>query len=129
MKHILIVGASGKVGKILAEKLKNAPDFIPTAFFRSPGQKVFFEEMGVAYHVGSIENSPEEIADALKGMDAVVFSAGSGGHTGDDKTLTVDLDGAVKVMEAAEKVKSILQPLTKKPECPVKMSPKSSSMY
>jgi uncharacterized protein YbjT (DUF2867 family) len=32
----------------------------------------------------------------------IVFTAGSGGHTGFDKTLLIDLDGAVKTIEAAE---------------------------
>jgi uncharacterized protein YbjT (DUF2867 family) len=34
--------------------------------------------------------------------EAVVFSAGSGGSTGGDKTLLVDLWGAVKTIRAAE---------------------------
>jgi uncharacterized protein YbjT (DUF2867 family) len=38
----------------------------------------------------------------MNGCDAVIFSAGSGGNTGHDKTLLIDLDGAVKAMEAAE---------------------------
>ena len=40
----------------------------------------------------------------MKGLDAVVFTAGSGGRTGYDITLEIDLDGAVKSMIAAEKV-------------------------
>ncbi len=35
----------------------------------------------------------------MKGCDAVIFSAGSGGNTGHDKTLLIDLDGAVKAMK------------------------------
>ena len=33
----------------------------------------------------------------------MVFSAGSGGSTGDDMTLNIDLDGAIKSMIATEK--------------------------
>lgn len=51
----------------------------------------------------SLEGPVEQIAEAIKGCDAVVFSAGSGGKTGLDKTLLVDLDGAMKAVEAAEK--------------------------
>ncbi|GGB38741.1 hypothetical protein GCM10011409_15320 [Lentibacillus populi] len=39
----------------------------------------------------------------MKECDAVIFAAGSGGSTGADKTLLVDLDGAAKAVEAAEK--------------------------
>ncbi len=35
-------------------------------------------------------------------MDVVVFAAGSGGDTGADKTLLIDLDGAAKSIEAAK---------------------------
>ena len=39
---------------------------------------------------------------AMAGVDTVVFAAGSGGSTGDDMTLNIDLDGAVKAMHATE---------------------------
>lgn len=54
--------------------------------------------------VASLESSMDVIAATMKGFDAVVFTAGSGGKTGFDKTLEVDLDGAVKSMIAAEQV-------------------------
>lgn len=105
MKKVLIIGANGKVGRILTEKLQESSDFTPTAVFRSEAQKSFFEERKIENQVISLEGDLEELAAAMNGMDAVVFSAGSGGKTGDDKTLTVDLDGAVKSMEAAIKAK------------------------
>ena len=51
-----------------------------------------------------LEASVETIADAIEGVDAVVFTAGSGGSTGADKTILVDLDGAIKSVEAAKLV-------------------------
>jgi len=39
---------------------------------------------------------------ALQGCDALVFTAGSGGHTGGDKTLLVDLWGALRTFRACE---------------------------
>jgi uncharacterized protein YbjT (DUF2867 family) len=44
---------------------------------------------------------PEEIAEAIKGVDAVVFAAGAGPGSGAERKLTVDRDGAVKLLEAA----------------------------
>ncbi len=101
MKKVLIIGAHGKVGRILTRKLKAASDFTPVALFRKEEQKELFEEMGVEYSIVSLEEDIGQIAEAMAGMDAVVFTAGSGGKTGPDKTLAVDLDGAVKSMEAA----------------------------
>jgi uncharacterized protein YbjT (DUF2867 family) len=40
----------------------------------------------------------------LEGTDGVVFSAGSGGHTGPDRTMIIDLWGAIKVIRAAERL-------------------------
>lgn len=103
MKKILVFGANGKVGRILTQKLKDAPRFTPTAAIRKEEQIDFFRKMGVDYRIVSLEDSVDQLAAVIKGMDAVVFTAGSGGKTGYDMTLAIDLDGAVKTMEAAEK--------------------------
>ena len=49
-----------------------------------------------------IANLEGDIDSAFAGIDAVVFTAGSGSETGKDKTLMVDLWGAVKSIGAAE---------------------------
>lgn len=103
MRKVLVLGANGKVGRIVTQKLKDSSRFAPTATFRKEEQKDYFREMGVDYQVLSLEDTVEKLEAAIKGMDAVVFTAGSGGDTGDDMTLAVDLDGAVKAMEAADK--------------------------
>ncbi|MCL6217541.1 NAD(P)H-binding protein [Zunongwangia pacifica] len=59
--------------------------------------------MGVATVVESLENTPEAIGYVIKNYEAVVFSAGSGGKTGHDKTMEIDLDGAIKAINQAEK--------------------------
>ena len=102
--NVLIIGANGKIGRIVAEKMKASPRFNPTAFIRKEEQKAFFDAMDVPVKIASLESSVDEIADAMKGFDAVVFTAGSGGKTGFDKTLEIDLDGAVKSMIAAKQV-------------------------
>jgi len=102
--NVIIIGAHGKIGRIVAEKMKVTTGFNPTAFIREKEQKAFFDAMDVPVKVSGLENSVDEIAAVLKGFDAVVFTAGSGGKTGFDKTLEIDLDGAVKSMIAAEQV-------------------------
>lgn len=103
MKNVLIIGANGQIGRIITTKMKDSTDFTPTAAFRKEKQKYFFEKQDVNYKIVDLEEEVDILANAMTGMDAVVFSAGSGGKTGLDKTLTVDLDGAVKSMEAARK--------------------------
>jgi nucleoside-diphosphate-sugar epimerase len=102
MKKVLIIGANGKVGKHIAKKMKEADDFTPTALIRKEEQKSHFDDLGIESRVVSLEDSVDKLKEAISGHDAVVFTAGSGGNTGSDKTLTVDLDGAVKSMEAAK---------------------------
>ncbi len=101
MQHVLIIGAHGQVGQLLTRKLKDSPDYTPVALIRKEEQRSQFQQLGVEARVASLEASIDELAGHLQGVDAVVFAAGSGGSTGPDKTLTVDLDGAVKAMEAA----------------------------
>ncbi|PPK88084.1 uncharacterized protein YbjT (DUF2867 family) [Neolewinella xylanilytica] len=101
MQHVLVIGAHGQVGSLLTDKLHAASDFTPVALIRKPEQADDFEKKGVEARVASLEDTVESLARHMKGIDAVVFTAGSGGNTGADKTLTIDLDGAVKAMEAA----------------------------
>ncbi|MEY8538807.1 SDR family oxidoreductase [Lactococcus muris] len=100
---VLVVGANGKVAKHLAENLKDYPEIQEKAVIRKEEQQGFFKQLGIETVILDIvHNSIEEFAAAMSDVDAVVFSAGAGG-SGLDKTIMIDLDGAVKVMTAAEK--------------------------
>ncbi len=102
--NVLIIGAHGKIGRITAKKMQSSNAFDPAAFIRKKEQKAFFDDMGVPVEIATLESSIDEIATTMKGYDAVVFTAGSGGKTGYDKTLEIDLDGAIKSILAAEMV-------------------------
>lgn len=99
--NVLVVGANGQIGKQLIDLLKES-EHTPVAMVREEEQANKFQQEGVKAVVADLEGSVEKIAKAADGCDAVVFTAGSGGHTGADKTLLVDLDGAVKTIEATE---------------------------
>lgn len=100
----LIIGANGKVGKLIGNKLKASEKVEPVAFLRNYEQKSYFEELDIETRIGTIEDGLEVIEKQMMGIDAIIFTAGSGANTGADKTLTVDLDGAVKCMIAAEQL-------------------------
>lgn len=100
--NVLIVGANGQIGKHLVDILKKEGKHKPVAFVRKEEQVQYFEDKGVEARLGDLEESVEAIKKRMKDIDAVVFTAGSGGGTGYDKTLLIDLDGAVKTVEAAK---------------------------
>ncbi|MBX9974097.1 SDR family oxidoreductase [Cytobacillus firmus] len=100
---VLIVGANGQIGKQLVKIIKEGDKHTARAMIRKEEQARQFEDMGVETAIASLEGTVDELAEAANGCDAIVFTAGSGGNTGYDKTLLIDLDGAVKTIEAAEK--------------------------
>ena len=100
---ILVIGANGGVGQHLVQQLtENKVDF--TAGVRKEEQITALKNDDVQAALVDVElDSIDELADKFKGFEQVVFSVGSGGKTGADKTIIVDLDGAVKAIEASKK--------------------------
>ncbi|UOR10245.1 SDR family oxidoreductase [Halobacillus amylolyticus] len=99
---VLVVGANGQIGKHLVSFIQNNDNLEAKAMIRKQEQVSFFEDLGAETAVVDLEQDIETIAKAAEGVDAVVFTAGSGPHTGPDKTILIDLDGAVKTIEAAK---------------------------
>lgn len=100
--NVLIIGANGKVGQKLVEKMKDSENYTPIAMVRKTEQQEKYKSQGVETVLTDLEGSIDPITKAAKKADAIVFTAGAGG-AGDDKTMLVDLDGAVKSMKAAER--------------------------
>ncbi|MCM3616502.1 SDR family oxidoreductase [Sutcliffiella horikoshii] len=100
---VTVVGANGQIGKQLVHFLKEKDGYTPIAMVRKEEQADAFANEGIEPVLANLEGSVDELAKAFSGSDAVVFTAGSGGSTGLDKTLLIDLDGAAKTVEAAEK--------------------------
>ncbi|PYE44242.1 SDR family oxidoreductase [Paenibacillus barcinonensis] len=101
--NVLVIGANGQIGKHLIEQLAQEGKHQVTAMIRKPQQADALEKLGAQVVMGDLEGTVDELAEVMKDQNAIVFTAGSGGSTGADKTLLIDLDGAVKTMEAAEK--------------------------
>ncbi|CAH0229740.1 putative sugar epimerase YhfK [Peribacillus sp. Bi96] len=99
---VFVVGANGQIGKHLVDLLKDSQEHSVRAMIRKEEQRKQFEKNGIESTVVSLTGTVEEIVNAAKGCDAIVFTAGSGGSTGAEQTLLIDLDGAVKTIEAAE---------------------------
>lgn len=93
---VLIAGANGKVGTLLSGKLWAAYGFSPVALIRDESQQMKFTAFGVPSVIGDLENG---VSKFLPGMDAIVFTAGSGAHTGPDKTMDVDQKAAIRLID------------------------------
>lgn len=102
---VLVIGANGQIGKQVIELLKASEHHTPIAMVRKEEQVQQFHQLGIQAVLADLEESVTELKNVMKDAGAVVFTAGSGGKTGPDKTLTIDLDGAVKSVEAAELAK------------------------
>lgn len=100
--NVLVIGANGQIGQIVVDKLQNHDAHDVIAGVRKDEQKETYENKGIKSSFIDLEGSIEDMEKAMVNVEAVVFSAGSGGNTGADKTMMVDFDGAVKSIEAAK---------------------------
>ncbi|TDL30825.1 SDR family oxidoreductase [Jeotgalibacillus sp. S-D1] len=101
---VLVIGANGQVGKHLVSQIQKTDELEAKAMIRKQEQASYFEDLGAETVLADLEkDDADAIAKAADGVDAIVFTAGSGPKTGSDKTILIDLDGAVKTIEAAKK--------------------------
>ena len=98
--NVLIAGANGHTGRLLVEYLAKNTSHDPYAMVRDENQAGEMIELGAAdVRVADLEG---EICSVMEGMGAVIFAAGSGSSTGPDKTISVDQEGAKKLVDAAK---------------------------
>ncbi|AOM81925.1 SDR family oxidoreductase [Salisediminibacterium beveridgei] len=100
--NVFVIGSNGQIGRHLVKQLQEHDGHTVTAMVRNKEQAEALLADGVKAEVADLEGPVAGLKEVMSGCDAVVFTAGSGGSTGADKTLLIDLDGAVKTMEAAE---------------------------
>ncbi|WP_373894882.1 SDR family oxidoreductase [Virgibacillus sp. CBA3643] len=96
---VLVIGANGKVGKKVVQKLADSKHEA-IAMVRKEEQMDKLKEIGASNVV--LADLEKDFSHAFDGVDAVIFAAGSGGSTGADKTLIVDLWGSIKAMDMAK---------------------------
>lgn len=98
---VAIAGAHGKVARRLARLLVARGDRV-RGLIRNPDHAADLRADGSEPAVCDLEVAGvEEIAKAIAGADAVVFAAGAGPGSGAERKLTLDRDGAIKLLEAA----------------------------
>jgi uncharacterized protein YbjT (DUF2867 family) len=96
---VVVAGGHGKIGlrllRLLAERGDRARGLI-----RNPDHAADLEAVGAEPVLCDMERE-EDISGFVTGADALVFAAGAGPGSGPARKQTVDLGGAVKLLEAA----------------------------
>ena len=98
----LIIGAHGQVGQHIVQQLAATGETVYGAI-RNAEQAETIKSLGGQARMFDLMGTADAMVPAMNDVDTVIFSAGSGGSTGDDMTLNIDLDGAIKSMIATEK--------------------------
>lgn len=98
--RVVVIGGHGKVALHLERLLSDRGDRV-TAVIRNPDHTQDVAATGAEPLVADVEHlGVDELAEVLRGHDAVVWSAGAGG--GDpERTYAVDRDAAIRSMDAA----------------------------
>jgi uncharacterized protein YbjT (DUF2867 family) len=99
---VVIAGGHGQIALRLARLLAARGERV-RSLLRNPGHAADVSEVGAEVVVFDLEErSGSELGEVVAGADAVVFAAGAGPGSGAERKRTVDLGGAVKLIEAAQ---------------------------
>ncbi|PYZ99044.1 NAD-dependent dehydratase [Alteribacter lacisalsi] len=99
--RVLVIGANGQIGRHMVKMLGLSTEHEVKAMIRSEEQRSTMEDLGA--HEIVIGDLEKDFSHAYEGVDAVIFTAGSGGHTSQEQTEVIDRSAAIKSVEEAEK--------------------------
>ena len=97
--QVVIAGGHGKIALHLERLLADSGHRV-LALIRSRDQDSDVREAGAEPVICDLERE-DDLSHYLRGADAVVFAAGAGPGSGPERKRTVDLGGAVKLLDAA----------------------------
>jgi nucleoside-diphosphate-sugar epimerase len=98
---VAIAGGHGKIAMLLTRRLV-ARGVDVASLIRNPAQAEDIRAIGGKPVICDLERaSVGEVAEAISGASAVVFAAGAGPRSGPERKLTIDRDGAIKLLQAA----------------------------
>jgi nucleoside-diphosphate-sugar epimerase len=99
-----IAGAHGKIAMRLTGLLTRSGGSV-IGLIRNPDHAVDVGGQGASPVVVDLESATvEDVAAAITGADAAVFAAGAGPGSGAERKLSMDRDGAIKLLRAATEV-------------------------
>src|SRR5919198_3360276 len=97
---VVVAGGHGKIGLRLLRLLAARGDRA-RGLIRKPEQADDLEQAGAEPVICDLERE-DNISEHVRGADAVVFAAGAGPGSGPERKRTMDLGGAVKLIDAAK---------------------------
>src|SRR3954453_3294651 len=101
--RVVVAGAHGQIARRLGRLLSARGDTV-VGIVRNPDHRADLESDGVQPAVLDLEQaSVDEVAEVVRGADAVVFAAGAGPGSGTERKHTVDHAAAVLLADAAER--------------------------
>jgi nucleoside-diphosphate-sugar epimerase len=101
---VAIAGGHGQIALRLAERLSERGEAV-VSLIRNPDHADDVRARGGQPVLCDLERAAvAEVANAITGASAVVFAAGAGPGSGAERKLTMDRDGALKLLRAAEQV-------------------------
>ena len=100
--NVVVAGGHGKIAlkllRLLAER-----GGIARGLIRNPGHAADLEAVGAEAVVCDLE-AQDDLQPCVESADAIVFSAGAGPRSGPERTKTLDLGGALKLIAAARRL-------------------------
>jgi uncharacterized protein YbjT (DUF2867 family) len=100
--NVAIAGGHGQIALHVSRMLSERGDRV-RGLIRNPEHTDDLRRLGAEPVVLDLEQaSAADVAEAIDGADAVVFAAGAGPGSGAARKETVDYEGAVKLLEAAQ---------------------------
>ena len=99
--RVAIAGAHGKIAAAVDGPAGAGGDTV-LGLIRNPDHSAEIEQLGGVPVICDLEQAGrQEVAELIVGADAVVFAAGAGPGSGAERKLTMDRDGAIKLLGAA----------------------------
>lgn len=98
MSKTLVIGASGQIGKMTTKLLLEQQQSV-VALVRDKSK---LSDLNSDYLTIVEQDLEGDFSQALNGCNQVIFAAGSGGSTGADKTVLIDLWAATKAANYAK---------------------------
>jgi uncharacterized protein YbjT (DUF2867 family) len=100
MSTVAIAGGHGKIALLLGQMLAERGDTV-RGLIRNPAQEDDLRAAGIEPVLCDLEGDGD-VAAAVRGAEAVVFAAGAGPGSGEARKASMDLGGAVKLIDAAK---------------------------
>jgi uncharacterized protein YbjT (DUF2867 family) len=99
---VAVAGGHGKIGLRLL-RILNQNGHRARGLIRDEGQGAALRSAGAEPAVVDLEKvTVPDLAIAIQGADSVVFAAGAGPGSGEERKWSMDYGGAVKLIEAAQ---------------------------